>query len=289
MFSTGHLIWIAISLILIAGGLIFLQKKAPQFEDLIRVCFALGLISEIVKIFSVAIILPVVDPVVSGSSVSYIPAGQYSPYLESSHLPFELCSLQLVFYAIIIWSKSPKWKKRCTSLTFVCGSIGGMLGIVMAYIASEFSTVKEFFSSPRVWQYFLFHSMVVVVGIYAGFGKNSTISFRDIKGVYMALISLDIISLYLNSIFSEPVYIDTKPVGLLYRANFFSSYVNPIGLVLTEKWQWIAYLNVRMLIAMLSIFVLFALQHVVKKSTSIFSIISHTKILKWSPRHDREI
>ena len=34
------------------------------------------------------------------------------------------------------------------------------------------------------------------------------------------------------------------------RINYFSSYVNPLGLVLTEKWQWIAYLAVRAVLAL---------------------------------------
>ena len=130
----------------------------------------------------------------------------------------------------------------------------------MAYIASEYDSVMGYFSAVRVWQYFLYHAMVVAVGIYAGFGKNSTVEFKHLKPVVTIIISFDVISLYLNSIFSEPVYTGSKPVGLLYRANFFSSYVNPIGLVLTEKWQWITYLLVRFTIAFLLILVLFQLQ-----------------------------
>ncbi len=30
----------------------------------------------------------------------------------ATDLPFELCSLQIPFYAIVLWSKDPKWKKR---------------------------------------------------------------------------------------------------------------------------------------------------------------------------------
>ena len=51
---------------------------------------------------------------------------------------------------------------------------------------------------------------------------------------------------YLNSVFSQPVYTAGKPVGVVYRTNFFSSYVNPLGLVLTQRWQWLVYLAVRL-------------------------------------------
>ena len=81
----------------------------------------------------------------------------------------------------------------------------------------------------------------------------------------MGLLSLDVVSLYLNSVFSEPLYVNAKPAGLLYRANFFSSYMNPIGLILTEKWQWIAYLLIRLALAMFLIFLLFLIQHAVRR------------------------
>lgn len=38
-------------------------------------------------------------------------------------------------------------------------------------------------------------------------------------------------------------------LGIVYRTNFFSSYVNPLGLVLTERWHWLAYLAIRLGIA----------------------------------------
>lgn len=57
---------------------------------------------------------------------------------------------------------------------------------------------------------------------------------------------MDIPTFYLNSIFSQPVYEAGKPTGIFYRTNFFSSYVNPLGLALTEKWQWLLYLLIRL-------------------------------------------
>jgi len=51
---------------------------------------------------------------------------------------------------------------------------------------------------------------------------------------------------YLNSVFSQPVYAAGKPVGVVYRTNFFSSYVNPLCLVLTRRWQWLTYLAIRL-------------------------------------------
>ena len=260
MYSTGHIMWIAICSVLIVLAVGLCRKKSVSFEKMLKWCFGLGLFSELIKIISVINILPIVEPVISGDSVTYAVAGTYSPYIEIADLPFELCSLQILFYAVYIWNKDPKWRKRFRAIIFITGTIGGTLGIVMAYIAEEYSTVIEFFSYPRIWQYFLYHAMVIAVGIYAGFGNDTTVSFDDIKSVFLAIISLDWITMYLNSIFSVPVYINEKPVGLVYRANFFSSYVNPIGLTLTKLWQWMAYLVVRSAIASLLILLLFVIQ-----------------------------
>ena len=65
----------------------------------------------------------------------------------------------------------------------------------------------------------------------------------------LLMLAMDLPTFYLNSVFSQPVYVAGKPTGILYRTNFFSSYVNPLGLVLTERWQWLAYLVIRLIIA----------------------------------------
>jgi len=96
------------------------------------------------------------------------------------------------------------------------------------------------------FQFFLYHSMVVTVGLYMGFGPDSDVSLRSFKGTMALLQALDMPTFYLNSVFSQPVYVAGKPAGIVYRTNFFSSYVNPLGLALPERWQWLAYLALRL-------------------------------------------
>ena len=261
MFSTGHLIWIGISAALIVGGFAACVKKKASVDQVLKVCFVLGICSEVVKVFSVANILPMVEPVIAsgaqGPVLEYSATGQYSPYIEMAHLPLELCSLQLVFMASAIWLKDSKWKDRFLTLMFPTGIIGGSMGILMAYITSEYTTVRSYFASPRVWQFFLYHAMVVLLALYIGYTRKEGYSRQEIRRSILAIISMDAISFYINSVFSQPVYIDGTPVGLVYRVNFFSSYVNPLGLILTEKWQWIAYLMIRGVLAVSLLLLLF--------------------------------
>lgn len=125
MFSTGHLMWIAISILFITCSLLLCLKMKPNIDRMLKVCFALGICSETVKVFTVARILPVVTPIIEKTAdmqtINYTPTGQFSPYLEIAHLPLELCSLQLVFIMVVFISKTDKWKRRYLALINVTG------------------------------------------------------------------------------------------------------------------------------------------------------------------------
>lgn len=249
MFSQGHLIWIAISAVLIAGGLTVCLRRRPPIRRVMCVCLALGVISEIIKVFSVTQIVPMVDPVIavqSGTpSLQWVPTGEYTPYLAMEHLPLELCSLYLVFMLLALIGGGGPWKRRLYAVMFASGTLGGAMGIVLSSIAGDFHSTAAFFTSVRAWQFFLFHAMIVTNSLYLGLSEESGLTFSDWKPAILGLVLLDIPTFYLNSILSSEVFLHNELVGVTHRINFFSSYVNPLGLVLTEKWQWILYLIIR--------------------------------------------
>ena len=253
MFSTGHLIWIFISAAIIIAGLFLCFRFRPALKKLLTVCTALGALSEVIKLFSVSVIVPVVDPVITerggSAAIDWQPSGDYTPYLPLEHLPLELCSLFLFFMLIALLLKSASAKKFLYAVMFASGTIGGIMGIVLSSIAADHGSVSAFFSSARAWQFFLFHSMVVIVAVYIGFGKESKLKFADWKKAVLGLLVLDLPTFYLNSLLSSEVYVHNRVIGVTHRINFFSSYVNPLGLILTEKWQWIVYLVIRLLLA----------------------------------------
>ena len=253
MYSTGHLIWIAISFALIIGGYLAIKIRKPPLERVLKACLIVGVVSEVTKVFSVTSILPVVTPEIvttdAGQSLTYVPIGKYSPYLKMEHLPLELCSLMIVFIIAALLLKNGLWRSRLLALMYITGTIGGLMGILLSYIATEYTSTAAFLLAPRAWQYFLYHSMVVTLGFYLGFEYNGGVSLRFWKSTMIGLLILDLPTFYLNSILSQAAYLNGEPVGILYRTNFFSSYVNPLGLVLSEKWQWLAYLGIRLVLA----------------------------------------
>ena len=93
MFSTGHLLWIGICAVLIVAGTLACLRRRPTEDRLLKICLAIGVLSEAAKLFSVMRILPMVDIAVKGAALEYIPAGQYTPYLEMRYLMAEVCGL----------------------------------------------------------------------------------------------------------------------------------------------------------------------------------------------------
>ena len=263
MFSIGHLIWIAICTVLIAVLLWTFKRRQVPLRRVFVFALAFSVLSEIVKVLSLIEIVPMVDQVIvqenGAPALDWTPIGQYTPYLRAEHLPLELCSLFLFFLAAALLVKDEKWKNRLYAVMFATGTIGGVMGIVLCTSADRLNAAGAFFTSVRSWQFFLYHAMVVAVSLYIGLCGESGLVFSDWKKAVLCIIALDLPTFYLNSVLSSAVYVHDELVGVTHRINFFSSYVNPLGLVLTEKWQWLVYLLVRLLLACALIIGLFLL------------------------------
>ena len=267
MFSKGHLIWILISAIIIVVGYLACRHYKPSLKKLFTIGLIAGIISEIIKYFSVIKIVPMVEPTIVNNSIEWVKTGEYTPYLQAEHLPFELCSLYLLFMLLAIILKNEKYKNYLYSLMYVSGIFGGVLGIVLSSIAGDFHSTIEYFTSFRVYQFFLYHSMVVFLSLYLGRSEESGLEFKDWKKAILGLLCLDIPTFYFNSVLSSEVYVNNEVIGVTHRINFFSSYVEPIVLI-TEKWQWIVYLLIRAILTILIVIGLFALLKKNKKNYS---------------------
>lgn len=259
MFSTGHLIWIFISLVLIISACLACKYYKPTLKKLFTIGLIGGVISEVIKYFSVIKIVPMVEPTIVNNNIEWVSTGKYTPYLQAEHLPLELCSLYLLFMLLAITLKNEKYKKYLYSIMYVSGIFGGILGIVLSSIAGDFNSTIEYFTSFRIYQFFFFHSMVVILSIYLGRCEESGLEFNDWKKALAVLICLDLPTFYYNSLLSSEVYVNDEVIGVTHKINFFSSYVNPFGIIITEKWQWLCYLAFRAVMISLIIIGLFAL------------------------------
>lgn len=257
MYSTAHIIFIIISLVLIVVGVMICEKTKVTIPSLIKVCFLIALICEVIKIFAIIDIVPIVETIVEDGTIVYKETGRFSPYIKAEHLPFELCSYQIIFLFLARVVKNELWKRRIYSLIYATALIGGTLAIFLSSIAPAYDTTSEFLLSIRAWEFYIYHSMIVVIAIVIAIDKNNYLRFGDIKWTCIILLLLDIFSFYLNSIFSIPIYKNDNLIGLEYAVNYFSSYNNPLGIVLDTKKTYLTYLMLRFIIALILIVIIY--------------------------------
>ena len=257
MFSAAHIVFILISVFLIIVGVLLVRRIRPTLQRLITVFFLFSLVSEAVKVLSVIEIIPVVEPVIKDGMLVYQETGAYAPYLQAEHLPLELCSLQILFMFLFLVIKNRNRRRIVLSLIYGTSMIGGVIAIILSSIAPEFETAAAFFSEPRAWQFFLYHSLIVVLGIAIGMDREYTLHFKDARYALGGVWGLDCIMFYLNSVMSIPYYQGDELVGMGYAINYFSSYTNPLGILISEKSQYLLYLLIRLVLAVLLILLVF--------------------------------
>lgn len=100
---------------------------------------------------------------------------------------------------------------------------------------------------------FLYHDMLVVLGIYIYYCKKDTFTTSYYFSTEAFLIGLSLLSLYVNSLCSTPVYKNGQLVCIEHVTNFFFTFQTPVGLALTEKWQWGIYILILLGLAFLTI------------------------------------
>ena len=114
IFGTKHIIILIISLLLIVG-LSILSRKI-SFNKVCKSLFYVGIVSEIVKIFTYII----------------INEEKFGGYLPKTDLPFHLCSIQIIFIAIVNITKSENLKRFILSFMFPSCLIGGAAALLIA-------------------------------------------------------------------------------------------------------------------------------------------------------------
>ena len=253
MYSQRHIIFIIISFIMILFGTYFCKKRNLPTEKVIKVSFFICLICEVVKIFCVIKMVPIVEWKLENGTLIYNNTGKFSPYIENLHFPYELCSFQILFLFLAQILKNEKWKRRVYSLIYATALIGGMLAIFLSFIPNEYSSTKEYLSTIRVWEFYIYHATIIIVALAIARDENYTPRFSDIKWTSIIILLFDIPSFYINSLFCVPLYSDHKLIGLTYSVNHFSSFYNPLGINITTKNQYLIYILIRFILGFLCI------------------------------------
>ena len=232
MFTTNHYIWCSICILIIFLAIHILKKHRPSLKAVLTIACVLCTLSEIVKLFSTFKMVPSSD----GKMVY--------PYIELQHLPFHLCSLQILFIFYARLSREGKLKENVLAFMYPTCLLGAFFAILLPSIFSNSVDVTEAFTHPLAYQFFLYHTMLIILGLYIPISNRVNIQAKHYFTTmgYLGVLSLG--SLYLNSIFATPIYEDGVLKSVDYTPNFFFTYIPPMEISLTESWHWYLYLGV---------------------------------------------
>lgn len=191
LFGTKHIILIIVSIILIVLGSVLLRKL--KFQTMCKLMFYIGIISETIKVFY------------------YIIQNEatYGGYLPKSDLPFHLCSIQIIFFAIICYMNSEKIKRFIISFMLPSCLIGGFAAILIAT-----TTARNGFWIITA-QYFGYHAALVVFAVYLLISKEITFTIKDYVSCLKFLVLIMFFAFYINSI----VYDGSKDINFMYVAS----------------------------------------------------------------------
>lgn len=241
MFTLNHLIWMSISILLVICSLALLKKYKVSLEKVLTIsCFG-GILSEVTKTFCVIKMVPLDD----GSA--------FTPYIEMTDVPLHLCSFQIILIFISKFSKNKKLKQLILSFMYPTCSIGAFLAILLPSIFTDYIDPNKAFVTPQVYQYFLYHAMLIVLGFYIFMSGEADIKPKNYLTTMGMLLAFSFISFYLNSIFATPIYENGELISVQHMPNFFFTFLTPISIPLFKIWHWYLYFAIIAAVAFLFI------------------------------------
>ena len=191
IFGTKHLILMAICAAAIVLG--YLVSRKWDLEKLTKHMFTIGVISELIKVFY------------------YIIANEavYGGILPKTDLPFHLCSIQILFVAIVRFTNSQKIKELLLSFMIPSCLFGGIAAILIA-------TTSSLNGMPILsLQYFGYHSAIVIFALVLLTSGVLQLTIRHYVNCLKFLVGLMLFAIYINSI----LYDGNPNINFMYVAS----------------------------------------------------------------------
>lgn len=245
MFSVYHFIWLVISIVVIVVTLKELLKRKTPLRKLLVFAFYVGILVELIKIFSLVRMIP------SGDGLTMY------PYIETQHVPINLCSLQKFFIIYVLITKNKEGRNNMLTFMYPSGLIGALIALFVPAGASIEWSFKGILLNPQAYQFFLYHALLVIIGAYIPLSKEVHIMKKHIVTSASILGVLGLISMYLNSAFANVDYVKGVVDRVQYTPNYLFTYKPPINIRFTQLWHWYLYLFIIAFIAILIISLLY--------------------------------
>lgn len=188
LFGLKHIILILCSLVLVV--VLFLFSRKMKHSQVCKTLFYIGIVSEIIKIFYYII----------------VNEDKYGGVLPKSDLPFHLCSIQIIFIAIVNIANSEKLKRFILSFMLPSCLFGGIAAIL---IATDSSRNGSFIITM---QYFLYHVALIVFSLHLFTNKEIKFGIKDYFSCLKFLLIIMFFAIYINSI----VYDGSDSINFMY-------------------------------------------------------------------------
>ncbi len=210
IFGGKHLIILAVCVLCAVAGSLLARKKS--IDQLAKALLAVGLVSEIIKVFYYTI----------------ANEATHGGVLPKTDLPFHLCSIQIIFFAVLVYSKNPKLKELLLSFMLPSCLFGGIAALL---IATQSSLNGRWILTV---QYFGYHVAIVVFALALFFGNKFQRTVKNYVNCLKFLVVLMLFAMYINSVLFDGV----SNINFMYVASPPQS-----GLpFLTEKYGWLVYI-----------------------------------------------
>ncbi len=238
LFGTKHLIILAVCVLVIVFGTIATRKW--DLKRLTKVLLGIGIVSEFIKVFY------------------YILANEatHGGVLPKTDLPFHLCSIQILFLAVLVYGNNQKFKELLLSFMLPSCLFGGIAALC---IATTSSLNGRWILSV---QYFGYHAALVIFALALFRDSIIKLTVKHYVNCLKFLCVLLLAAIYINSILYDGVsninymYVVSPPASglpflnenhgwLVYMAHYAFTvvfcvtlcYIKPIVVAIREKCQ----------------------------------------------------
>lgn len=209
MFGTKHLLILAASLIFIVLGGIFARKW--PLSKLAKRLMLVGIVSEFIKVFYYTI----------------ANEATHGGILPKTDLPFHLCSIQILFIFVVVYSSNPKLKELLLSFMIPSCLFGGIAALLIPTDSSLNG------SWILTLQYYGYHVAIIVFALALLLGTEIKLTVKHYANCIKFLLGLTLFAIYINSI----LYDGVSNINFMYVASPPKS-----GLpFLTENYGWGVY------------------------------------------------
>ena len=179
MFTLNHFIWLIIATIIIIIMLLINKYKKLSFNFVLTLMFVVCVISELLKILS-----------------NMIDAYGGGKILNPGDLPFHLCSIQIFFiYFLKFVIKNEQTKDKLLNFMAPVMLVGGFVALMVPTVGVEFK-------KAQVYEFFIYHAMIMFFALYILINKITTYSWKTFFRNLGFLGILAVFSLWINSILS---------------------------------------------------------------------------------------